>query len=86
MTSRTRNTLPASPDRQPIRSPDHLQQVVIVHELDQGTNRELVEQLVRCGVPNGGADRLSGSVSTMAENVKDNVDCTSRKSFENCSE
>jgi len=39
--------LPASPDRQPIRSPDHLEQVVIVHELDQGANWELIEQLVR---------------------------------------
>ena len=39
--------LPASPDRQPIRSPDHLEQVVIVHELDQGADWEFIEQLVR---------------------------------------
>ena len=37
---------PASSDCQPIRSPDHLKQVVIVHELDQGANWEFVEQLV----------------------------------------
>ena len=66
--------LPASPDRQPIRGADHLQQVVIIHELDQGTNWELVEQLVRRGVPNRSADRLCGSIDVMWKRVYENVD------------
>lgn len=53
-----RRFAPSSPDRQPVRSTGNLQQVVIVHELDQGANREFVEQLVRRSIPNGGADRL----------------------------
>ena len=51
-----------------------MQEVVIVHELDQSANRELVEQLVGGSVPDGGADGLGGFVNVMIENVKDNVD------------
>lgn len=55
--------LPAASDRQPFWGSGYLKQVMVIHKLDQGPNGELVEQLSRGGVPNGGAYRLDGSVS-----------------------
>ena len=51
-----------------------MQQVVIVHELHEGPNRELVEQLIRRGVPNGSADWLGGCVNVIGRKGRENVD------------